>query len=82
MNAGVTASDIGKITRQIRVDAGLTQAELAAACFVGTRFVSELENGKPTAEIGKVLQVLSGLGLELRAGKRTGWVVGDDSSSE
>ena len=32
---------------------------------VGVRFVSELENGKPTLEIEKVLRVLSRLGLEV-----------------
>ncbi|WP_428040612.1 hypothetical protein [Devosia psychrophila] len=33
---------------------------------VGRRFLSELENGKPTAEIGKVLQVLTALGIDMQ----------------
>jgi hypothetical protein len=32
---------------------------------VGTKFLSQLENGKETAEIGKTLQVLRKMGLEI-----------------
>jgi hypothetical protein len=32
---------------------------------VGTKFLSQLENGKETAELGKVLQVLKAMGLEV-----------------
>ena len=41
----------------------MTQAELAALADVGPRFVGELERGKPTLEIGKVLRVLDRLAL-------------------
>lgn len=44
---------------------GLTQAELALASGTGTRFVSDLENGKPTCQIGKTLTVLRTLGIRL-----------------
>ena len=54
---------IGKIVRQARKDAGLRQAQAAALCGVGTRFLSDLENGKPTLHLGKVLKVLHGFGL-------------------
>ncbi|MDB5538220.1 MAG: helix-turn-helix domain protein [Devosia sp.] len=43
----------------------LTQQEFADLAGVGRRFVSELESGKPTAEIGKVLKVLNALGIDL-----------------
>jgi transcriptional regulator with XRE-family HTH domain len=43
----------------------MQQEELAALAGVGPRFLSEVENGKASAEIGKVLQVLHRLGLEL-----------------
>lgn len=43
----------------------MRQAELAALAGVGVRFLSELENGKPSAEIGKALVVLRRLGLDL-----------------
>jgi y4mF family transcriptional regulator len=43
----------------------LTQQEFADLAGVGRRFVSELEAGKPTAQIGKVLKVLNALGIDL-----------------
>lgn len=42
---------------------GITQAELALASGTGMRFISDLENGKPTCQIGKTLTVLQTLGL-------------------
>lgn len=57
-------AELGRFVRERRKKDGLTQAETAALCGVGTRFISDLENGKSTVEFGKVLQVLKGLGLE------------------
>lgn len=62
--------EIAAVVRQKRKRDGLTQVEAAALCNVGTRFISELENGKKTLHIGKVLQVLEGLGLSLRIQER------------
>ncbi len=56
---------IGELVRIERKKAGLKQAECAALCGVGTRFFSELENGKQTLEIGKVLKILKLLGVEI-----------------
>jgi transcriptional regulator with XRE-family HTH domain len=67
-----TTADIGRAVRKKRKEEGLTLAEAAALCGVGYRFLSNLENGKATAEIGKTLQVLLGLGLEVRIGPK-GW---------
>lgn len=64
------ASDIGSLVRAKRRQDNLTQAETSALCNVGARFLSELENGKQTLELGKVLQVLSGLGLEISIAPR------------
>ena len=65
-------ADIGLMVRKKRKADGLTLADAAAMCNVGYRFLSDLENGKPTAHIGKILQVLSCLGLEI-AIKPRGW---------
>lgn len=54
---------LGTIIRAQRKAKGLTIAELAAHCNVGARFISELENGKETSEIGKTLKVLKRLNL-------------------
>ena len=63
---------IGRCARARRKAQGATQAELAALCGVGVRFVSDLENGKPTAELARVLKVLGCLGLEVVIRPR-GW---------
>jgi len=63
-NIGST-EEIGKLVRMCRKEQSVTQAELAALCAVGVRFISNLENGKPTLELGKVLHVLQCLGLEV-----------------
>ena len=65
-------SDIGRLVRAQRKAQGATQAEFAALCGVGVRFISELENGKSSVELGKVLQVLNSLGLEVTLRPR-GW---------
>ena len=55
--------EIGNAIRQRRQEMKLTQAEAAALCNVGIRFLSELENGKTTLHLGKVMQVLRAFGL-------------------
>ena len=57
-----SAEELGNAIRDARKKANLTQAELAFAAGVGLRFISELEGGKPTAQIGKIMQVLAALG--------------------
>jgi HTH-type transcriptional regulator / antitoxin HipB len=61
----LSLEDLGAQVRAKRKQDGLTQVEVAAFSGVGTRFVSELERGKPTVRMDRVLQVLNGLGLEL-----------------
>lgn len=56
---------IGKLIRQSRKEQGLTQAKAAAYMNVGTRFLSDLENGKPTAQLEKALQVLNAIGFKV-----------------
>ena len=58
----LTPSDIAKIVRTARKAQGLRQDELAGAAGVGVRFIVDLEAGKPTAQLGKALQVLEALG--------------------
>ncbi len=54
---------IGAIIRQLRRESHLTQIKAASMCHVGTRFLSDLENGKATIQIGKALKVLQAFGL-------------------
>jgi y4mF family transcriptional regulator len=57
--------DISSVIKKRRKSLNLTQAECAAFCGVGIRFFSELENGKQSLYLGKVLQVLQTLGLKI-----------------
>jgi HTH-type transcriptional regulator / antitoxin HipB len=59
------ATDLGNAVRTARKRQGLTQAELAARADVGLRFLSELENGKPTVQLQRTMRVLAALGLTL-----------------
>lgn len=60
-----TPEELGGFVRKERKAMGLTQAELALTSGTGMRFISDLENGKPTCQIGKTLTVLKTLGLRL-----------------
>jgi y4mF family transcriptional regulator len=55
---------IGEIVREYRKSQQLTQSKAADLSGVGTRFLSELENGKFTVELGKVLQVFEALKID------------------
>lgn len=65
-----TAKDIGDAVRSARKRMRLKQSQAAQLCGVGVRFLSDLENGKETLHIGKVLQVLNGLGLAASVGPK------------
>lgn len=58
-------AELGLAIRAARKRHGLTQAELAGLAGTGMRFISELERGKSSVELGKVLDVLAVLGLRL-----------------
>ena len=60
-----TVKEIGKYIRTIRKANKLSQQDLSDLSGVNRRFLSELENGKPTAETGKVLHVLKSIGCDV-----------------
>lgn len=61
----MTVEEIGDLVRKVRLARGLRQDQLAAAAGVGLRFLVELERGKPTVRLAKVLAVLNALGCRL-----------------
>lgn len=63
--AGV--EDIGALVQKARKARGFSQQDLAQRAGVGRRFVSELENGKPTLEFARVIQVTRAAGVDLFA---------------
>ena len=60
-----TAQAIGQIIRENRKRLGVTQKDLALTSGTGLRFVIDLEKGKETCQIGKVLTVLQTLGIQI-----------------
>ena len=60
-----TPEELGRIIRHKRKEIGVRQEVAAGMAGVGTKFLSQLENGKETAELGKTLQVLRKMGLEV-----------------
>ena len=63
-------ADIGALVRKKRVELGMTQTKLADFSGNGTRFISELENGKQTMQIGKVIDTLHVLGFDISISER------------
>lgn len=61
----LTPEKIGKRVRDTRKKMGVTQKDLALTSGTGLRFVIDLEKGKSTCQIGKVLTVLQTLGIVL-----------------
>lgn len=59
-----STEELGRYIRKVRKQLGVTQKDLALTAGIGLRFIIELENGKPTCQIGKILQVLQVLGIQ------------------
>ena len=60
-----TVQEIGQMIRESRKRLGVTQKDLALTSGTGLRFVIDLEKGKETCQIGKVLTVLQTLGIRI-----------------
>ena len=58
-----TPKQIGELVRRTRHQMALTQKDLALAADTGLRFIIDLEKGKPTCQLGKVLTVLQAAGV-------------------
>ena len=65
-----SVNELADFIRKHRKSLGMTQADLAGASGLGVRFIGDLERGKPTCEIGKTMQVLTMLGIELEVRRR------------
>jgi len=65
------AEDMGALVRQCRRQLGLTQVQLAHKIGVSQRYISHLERGKRTLQLGTLLRVLNGLGVVLVVEKET-----------
>ncbi|MBI3903264.1 MAG: helix-turn-helix transcriptional regulator [Nitrosomonadales bacterium] len=61
-----SVSELGQMVRAVRKESGLTQCDAAALCNVSLPFLNGLEQGKATAQIGKVLSVCNRFGIDVR----------------
>jgi len=59
------ATAFGQAIRQRRKTLGYTQAFLSEFSGFSVSFISDLENGKSTAELGKAIYLANLLGLDL-----------------
>ncbi|AMJ59443.1 helix-turn-helix transcriptional regulator [Bosea sp. PAMC 26642] len=62
-----SADDFGRLIRQHRQAAGLTQDQLATRCGVTRRTIIDLEAGKSGTHLGKALMAAREVGLRLSA---------------
>lgn len=60
-----TPQQIGELIRDTRKALGVTQRTLALTSGTGLRFIIDLEKGKETCQVGKVLTVLHTMGIKL-----------------
>ncbi len=67
-----SATELGSIAREQRVALGFKQEDLAGLGKTGTRFVGDLERGKPTVQLQMALDLLDLIGLEVIIQPKTG----------
>ena len=60
-----TSQELGEFIKQYRTAQKILQADIAGLANTGNRFVVDLEKGKPTLQLQKVLDVLDLIGLEV-----------------
>ncbi len=59
-------SEMGKLVRLHRKSQKVRIEDLSDMAMISARLIGEFERGKETCQIGKVLQILKFLGLEIR----------------
>ena len=61
----IDAKTFGQAIQMYRKKQKATQLQVAAIANTGVRFISDLENGKPSVQLDKALRVAKVLGLKL-----------------
>ena len=82
----LTPEKIGELVKTARQGMGVTQRSLALTSGTGMRFIIELEKGKPTCQLGKVLAVMNTLGISISvsipAGSTKGALTTNDTKED
>lgn len=60
-----SANDLGQLVKAQRQEMKLRQIDVAGLGNTGNRLIVDIEKGKPTVQLQKVLDLLDLLGLEL-----------------
>jgi y4mF family transcriptional regulator len=61
----IDAKSLGQAIREQRRRLKVTQKDLAMASGTGLRFIIDLEKGKPTCQLGKAMEIVRALGLNM-----------------
>jgi transcriptional regulator with XRE-family HTH domain len=64
-----TPQALGTAIRHFRKEAGLTQADLARLAGLNRTYLSDLESGKETEQVRRILRVLRQLGVRMTLDK-------------
>lgn len=67
----IDAVSLGRAIRERRKQLKYTQSYISQITGLSVSFLSDLENGKATAEIGKTILVINLLGLDLKVEARS-----------
>ncbi|HET6398220.1 MAG TPA: helix-turn-helix domain-containing protein [Candidatus Thermoplasmatota archaeon] len=76
------AAELGALVAGTRRDLGLAQQELAALVGVDRQYLSEIERGKVTNHLARLVRILDAVGLALTAVPRTSALGVDDSRGD
>lgn len=64
-----TPASLGAAIRHYRHEAGLSQAELAERAGLNRTYLSDLEQGRETEQVKRILRVLKQLGVRMSVEK-------------
>jgi transcriptional regulator with XRE-family HTH domain len=60
-----TGASVGPAIRHFRLQAGVTQAELADQVGISPSYLSRLENGRETEQLRRIVAILKQLGVRM-----------------
>ncbi len=60
-----TAASVGQAIRHYRLQAGLTQAQLADTVGISSSYLSRLEHGQETEQLRRIVAILKQLGVRM-----------------
>lgn len=66
----IDSKSLGQAIRERRKELKYTQAYLSEFTGLSVTFISDLERGKPTAEIEKTIRLVNVLGMDLLVERR------------